>query len=1224
MQPAKPTPAYWRGLLKHVWEGRRKNNDKASSNLEDSIQWENFQKALDKSEIAKGVGVDGFNSYLLRKASPTIQRTYWQALCAMIRTREFPDEYREWVAMLAIKSADEDPRQLERRRDLWVTCHGQKLIMRMINKEYERTSDEVTPSSQAGYAQRRNACEQTLVIRLAQEHAMSTGGTIYIGYLDLGCFFMSCVRDVQWMVEEWTGVDPGVSAVVKSLHEGVTGQYETEWGLTDPFDIRIGNGQGCANGAVRSKLLLTVVQRMVNKYCKGYSFTDATVPMLWFADDAAFLSTDIAGLQLAYDCAWMVATVCGLRIMIKGKKKTAWMGTKYNAGTEEDVAGWEAHDDKTWGGIRLPDGTIVPQIRKGHTPLAQYGTSTASQDKHKDDNAAQPTRGDVTQYRYLGTDVTPGWTRGSEPTREELRKKVISVLRAAGRIPILTGRQVAMFMSTAAACMSSYRSRSTIMRWEDANAIEAARVEAMRMRRYSPGEPRRQIYEAHQAGGMNHLHTYGITTASYMDQIDRALCGLDGEPHARAVADMIASTCWRLGCRDEHPLEWHPVHAYDALNEDMMIEAWLKMKIRMEIRSERTNRRLNGPLSDYKWCVDKTTRECKGPMLWEKGTGKTVIQDAQQCPYEKALANEGIIWWTDVTNAQTGEWKRWSELRRELDCPATGRIAEAYKRTLQCLTSTTNAAAAREWQLRIKSRAALDVHMHGDDTIHITQNTTHWNIECIHASRRTADCYGGWEYLVQWQGYTTPTWETGNTLCTDCGDEVIEQCAQARHAAQVLVSLYEAVAWQRQHGTAAQRNEANEAWKLTQKIGVTELSVRSMYNIFIRHAAQARGLRDGGRKTGEQQDYTHKQAKDTEIQWKPEPWCTAHMGKMETYEDNSNGNQQRKQRECAGLSTCAGDATLIRQIQVEISAIEHVMQGIQGNDHKETDVIRRTLAAEHHAISKWHETVSTPITGNEHIAAKWRAGDACTQATLAMTGGGEIGQPRLNNDVPTTIHNVQLHDPLGHYAWCGGDPACVSPNAKGLGEPYWLTGGGISGHTEVMNARINADPCMRVFQRVDELETDGPGIKVDGVHIKCDAKERAAIGKNQGAGYTETWKLRHIALCLHLRHAFTRVCATDGSHQPATSQQPAYTSYGIWRGVQPGINNEEAAVAAGCEGGAMPTGSIIQDAELYAIVVELRQAVRTQMLISQPHDALSSVIANQYCSDSKRSGDKDG
>jgi hypothetical protein len=97
----------------------------------------------------KGVGVDGWNAYLLRKSPVNVRRAYWECLVEMIQTMTFPTEYKQWVAMLAIKSADENPRDLARRRDLWIVCHGQKIIMRMLNPEYERARDDGAGASGA-------------------------------------------------------------------------------------------------------------------------------------------------------------------------------------------------------------------------------------------------------------------------------------------------------------------------------------------------------------------------------------------------------------------------------------------------------------------------------------------------------------------------------------------------------------------------------------------------------------------------------------------------------------------------------------------------------------------------------------------------------------------------------------------------------------------------------------------------------------------------------------------------------------------------------------------------------------------------------------------------------------------------------------------------------------------------------------------------------------------
>ena len=72
------------------------------------------------------------------------------------------------------------------------------------------------------------------------------------GYIDLGTYFMSVVHEVQWKVEEWAGVPPDVTTVMRALREGLgeelpslQGRYET----------------------ARSKLMLAVMQRTISKLC---------------------------------------------------------------------------------------------------------------------------------------------------------------------------------------------------------------------------------------------------------------------------------------------------------------------------------------------------------------------------------------------------------------------------------------------------------------------------------------------------------------------------------------------------------------------------------------------------------------------------------------------------------------------------------------------------------------------------------------------------------------------------------------------------------------------------------------------------------------------------------------------------------------------------------------------------------------------------------------------
>ena len=151
------------------------------------------------------------------------------------------------------------------------------------------------------------------------------------GYIDLGTYFMSVVHEVQWKVEQWAGVPPDVTTVMRALREGLgeelpslQGRYETGYGLSDRFPIEQGLGQGCLLSPARSKLMLAVMQRTVSKLCRGFDFTAAgeSVPQLVYADDGLFLSNDIATMQLALECAWLVTKICGNSLQVKKKKKT--------------------------------------------------------------------------------------------------------------------------------------------------------------------------------------------------------------------------------------------------------------------------------------------------------------------------------------------------------------------------------------------------------------------------------------------------------------------------------------------------------------------------------------------------------------------------------------------------------------------------------------------------------------------------------------------------------------------------------------------------------------------------------------------------------------------------------------------------------------------------------------------------------------------------------------
>ena len=74
---------------------------------------------------------------------------------------------------------------------------------------------------------------------------------------------------------------------------------------------------------------------------------------------------------------------------------------------------------------------------------------------------------------------------------------------------------------------------------------------------------------------MEHAYTYAA--AALIDQRDRALSAVEGEPARVAVESSLAHTLRRLGCQSDNPLGWKPSWDWEReLSDDLMIEAYLK------------------------------------------------------------------------------------------------------------------------------------------------------------------------------------------------------------------------------------------------------------------------------------------------------------------------------------------------------------------------------------------------------------------------------------------------------------------------------------------------------------------------------------------------------------------------------------------------------------------------------------------------------------------------
>ena len=554
--------------------------------------WERFERAVGRAGADVGVGSDGYSGYLTRKASLASRRLYFDIIRDMLEGHDFPPQWKLWECVLLMKPG-EDPREFGRRRDVWLMPHSLKVAARMLMCEYEDVCGRYVPASQSGFSQDANAPSQTMVMKLHRERCREKRQGYYVAYADMGTYFMSICKEIMAVAEQWTGTRVEVSRVLLAMQEGLQGRVETAYGMTEPHTMPgVACGQGHECSPTRSKIMASFIQVMAQKVCRGYRFDSTGITQVWFADDSAYLCEDLAGLQMALDAVWVVARVAGLQVTVKAKdaetrvgSKTAWMGTYWDSkGKEREVTGWN---------LKLPDGTVVPQVRA---------------------------------YKYLGTPLQIEF----EGRHDAMRKKVVgtccALIRQIGRVDMLGPKQLRRGFELAMAGVLGYYCRSTPMTWASCQQIEAVRAEVMARRGICASTPRAAIYLTGEAGGAGHMHAYQYAAAAYIDQFHRALGGGLGEPVRAAVSERVAVTCQRLGCTQE-PLTWHPAHLTKSLSEDHMVEAWLLMKLRAQMKGTKTGAMVRQSLGNCGVCGEWRERN--------PGTGPRC--EASWCPGSKEI-----------------------------------------------------------------------------------------------------------------------------------------------------------------------------------------------------------------------------------------------------------------------------------------------------------------------------------------------------------------------------------------------------------------------------------------------------------------------------------------------------------------------------------------------------------------------------------------------------------
>ena len=70
--------------------------DASTQWTEEVCTWERFERAVARAGADVGVGADGYSGYLTRKASLAARCLYFDLIRDVLRTHDFPDEWKLW------------------------------------------------------------------------------------------------------------------------------------------------------------------------------------------------------------------------------------------------------------------------------------------------------------------------------------------------------------------------------------------------------------------------------------------------------------------------------------------------------------------------------------------------------------------------------------------------------------------------------------------------------------------------------------------------------------------------------------------------------------------------------------------------------------------------------------------------------------------------------------------------------------------------------------------------------------------------------------------------------------------------------------------------------------------------------------------------------------------------------------------------------------------------
>uniref|UniRef100_A0A8D9A6I6 Craniofacial development protein 2 n=1 Tax=Cacopsylla melanoneura TaxID=428564 RepID=A0A8D9A6I6_9HEMI len=296
----------WKQYLESLYKGDDYNDSEILGNEEigdnDTIQVEDFKKAVAKLKDNKAPGLDAIPAELIKQAGNGIQECLFTLIHEIYETGEMPTDFTQCKISVIPKKAGTN--KCSEHRTLSLISHSSKILTNIMIKRIEDKIEATLTDDQFGFRKGKGTRDAMLALRMILEKQLKKKNRdTYIAFIDLEKAFDKVEWKKLFEILKDIGLNFKDRRIIWNLYKNETAVYECGE-YAGEAKIRQGVRQGCCISAL---LFNCYIQKALDEMRRemetwpGIKVNGIKIDMIRYADDIALIAPSEEELKAALE-----------------------------------------------------------------------------------------------------------------------------------------------------------------------------------------------------------------------------------------------------------------------------------------------------------------------------------------------------------------------------------------------------------------------------------------------------------------------------------------------------------------------------------------------------------------------------------------------------------------------------------------------------------------------------------------------------------------------------------------------------------------------------------------------------------------------------------------------------------------------------------------------------------------------------------------------------------